>query len=170
MADSLNFEDSVLEIGNQLRERVLQYNSEISLSTSYSNGRRDSSIDFSKFSPISFPDPHDFDWDLGFTSSQNDVKNLEFNMIDLSSTDPPGKLGKSIVHLLDCMAQIRTHSAKTNLLDTGAIEAAFGLIEVLNADKKRGGLERGNKVKEAACFALWSILEDFPEGQVACFR
>ncbi len=80
------------------------------------------------------------------------------------------KLGQALVHLFDCVAKIRTHVGRVTLLDTGAIEATFGLIDVLNTDKKRGGLERGCKIKEAACYALWSILEDFPEGQAACYR
>ena len=90
--------------------------------------------------------------------------------LEPQSSSSTRKLGQAIVHLFDCVAKIRTQVGRLTLLETGAIESTFGLIEILNTDKKRGGLERGSKIKEAACYALWSVLEDFPEGQSACYR
>ena len=175
MVDAFIFEDSIQEIGSQLRARVAQYCSEISLSASYCASRQQdltgSSINLSKISTNWTSHSNDVTTGFSISSSLSQFDTLQISgELDLHSTDPVAKLGKSIVHLFQCISRIRTHSGRINLLDTGAIESTFALLEVLNADKRRGGLERGSKVKEAACHTLWSILEDFPEGQAACFR
>jgi hypothetical protein len=165
------FEDSVSEIGIQLRSRISQFCNEISMSTSYCSSKgayRDSELSDSTI--FMFDDTKEiYDSSLLSLSWMSDTQ----RMSGLDVLDPRAgnrKLGQAIIHLFDCVAKIRTHVGRLTLLDTGAIESSFGLIEVLNTDKRRGGLERGCKIKEAACYALWSILEDFPEGQAACFR
>ncbi len=112
-----------------------------------------------------------YDSSLLSLSWMSDTQRMSgLDTLDLQSSSSTRKLGQAIIHLLDCVAKIRTQVGRFTLLDTGAIESTFGLIDTLNTDKKRGGLERGCKIKEAACYALWSILEDFPEGQAACYR
>ncbi len=165
---SSEYEHSITEIAEQICIALTKFSYELSLTSSYSAPRRGKSANIS--SNFQSPSPIK---GLNSILTTNSFVGDSCEHLETSSANEDSRnksLAQDVLHLLECMSNIRTYNGRTTLLEAGAIAACFELIELLNNDKKRGGLERGVKVKEAACFAIWCVLQDFPDGQEEACR